>query len=106
MADKDKSQRTFNRSRAMVLRLLCLVGLIAIALPAAAQEPAGVLPGYERIKKPENILALLRNIKTAIDDDLLMHESFYTEANLSKFFGGTNFGNYPQRNGPYQRQFS
>jgi hypothetical protein len=103
----DKSQDVFSRSRAMFLGLLCLLGLpIESASPAAAQEPADPLPGYERIKKPENILGLLRNIKTAIDDDLLLHEEFYTEAKLSKFLGGTNFGNYPQRNGPHQPRFS
>jgi hypothetical protein len=96
-------------SRAIVLGLLCLfglLGLLEIALPAAAREPARPLPGYERIKKPENILALLRNIKTAVNDELLLKEDFYTEINLSKFLGGTKFGKYPQNSGPHQPQFS
>jgi len=91
------------------LGLLCLLGLlgsIEISLPAAAQEPNRRLPNYERITKPENILALLRNIKTAIDDGLLLKEDFYTAANLSKFLVGIHFGSYPQSDGPHPPLFS
>lgn len=45
---------------------------------------------YAMIKKPSTLIEVLKNIKLALDQHLLLREDFYTEENLKLFFGGEN----------------
>ena len=44
---------------------------------------------FTMVSKPTTPIALLENIKVALDRHLLLREDFYTEENLVRFFGGT-----------------
>lgn len=42
---------------------------------------------YRMVKKPENAIELLENIKLAVDDGLVLRQDFYTKENMHNFFG-------------------
>ncbi len=53
--------------------------------PQKASKPTKEL--MRAIKKPANLTELLKNIKYAIDNELLMREAFYIDDNLKNIFG-------------------
>ena len=55
---------------------------IAVAVSACATPPAP-------LRRPATTDDLLTNLKTALGDERLFDDDFYTEANLKQFFGGT-----------------
>lgn len=54
--------------------------------PQKAGKPTKEL--MRKVKKPTNPTELLKNIKYAIDNELLIREDFYTDDNLKKLYGG------------------
>src|SRR5690348_12464476 len=51
----------------------------------------GETPAFAAIKQPTTVHDLLVNMRTALEQGLLIPRSVYTEDNLVRFFGGSRF---------------
>lgn len=60
-----------------------LVIYVLLVMIGACTTPPATLP------TPTTTDALLTNLKTALGDERLLDDGFYTESNLKRFFGGT-----------------
>jgi hypothetical protein len=89
----------------MKVRFLILAAIVltatalSVALGGDSQQQtsdensnAGVVSAkelYAMVKKPTTPVELLKNIKFALDHELLLREDFYTDGTLKQFIGGT-----------------
>jgi hypothetical protein len=53
------------------------------------QDDASASELYAVVKKPTTPMELLKNIKFALDHELLLRDDFYTDENLMRFLGGS-----------------
>ena len=62
-------------------RLVLSAAALAAAAPAIGQPL--------RLERPRTVIALLQNMKRAVDDGVLFDEAFYAEANLKESFAAS-----------------
>jgi hypothetical protein len=86
--------------RFLILAAIVLTAaVLSVALGADNQQQpsdensragvASVKELYAMVKKPTTPIEVLKNIKFAVDHELLIREDFYTDENLKRFIGGT-----------------
>lgn len=61
----------------------------AFSAPPSAPKKYSVAEIGALFERPTNALDLLKNLKLAMDKDLLLQQAFYNDANLIKFFSST-----------------
>lgn len=68
--------------------------------PTSSDTSTSTTEMFAMVKKPSTLIELLSNIKVALDNGLLIQDSFYSEANLKHFFGANKISWRAPENDP------
>jgi hypothetical protein len=81
--------------------VLFMVLVIVQTQPAGCAEPSDFRgKSMTTVNRPTTAIEAWRNLKFALDNDLFLHDDFYTDENLKKFFAATQISwqeNLPTR---------